>query len=501
MAYSNFDLRVAGSAGASTAEVLDAPAGQTSGPQAAARGLPAIPDPAIAAMPDLEASGRALWGCAFPGQVAELWRASLAAIGDASLRLRLTVEASGLAALPWELLYDPTAERFLALDPGTPVVRYVRLPFAAGPWPQGRPLRLLCTAASPAGLPPLNVGAEAAALVQAVAEPVKAGRLTYAALLGDASLAGLLTALRRGVDIWHFSGHGGQEGLVFADAQGNTEIVAADRLGLLLAGEGVRLAVLNACRAGQGGGQAASMAGALVRAGVPAVVAMQGDLPDESARAFAGGFYAALAAGQPVDRAVTAGRKAILALGGNLNAGWWLPALFLRASDGVLWREEGMMTDDKTQTGKTVQDDAIRATGSVAARGGVVNTGGGVVFTGDGNTVITGKVGGDVIVGSSRPSAGSTAKPGFLRLLAAIRCDVAGLGDRELTPDDRADALAALDKVSEQAGRDQPPGDRIGKGLASVQEILEDAAGTSPRVRKLIEQVGRARQAGQGLFR
>ena len=99
MDYSNFDLRLAGSAGAYTAEVLDAPAGQTSGPQAAVCGLPAIPDPATAAMPDLEASGRALWGCAFPGQVAELWRASLgAAVGDAGLRLRLTVEAPNPSA-------------------------------------------------------------------------------------------------------------------------------------------------------------------------------------------------------------------------------------------------------------------------------------------------------------------------------------------------------------------------------------------------------------------
>ncbi len=49
-------------------------------------------------------------------------------------------------------------------------------------------------------------------------------------------------------------------------------------LGQMLAGEGVRLAVLNACRGGAGGGQAASVAGALVRAGIPAVIAMQADI-------------------------------------------------------------------------------------------------------------------------------------------------------------------------------------------------------------------------------
>ena len=102
------------------------PPGQTAGPQAAACSLPAIPDPATAALADLQASGRALWGARSRGKWPKLWRASL--------RLRLTVEtlypsaalrqaqggSSGpeLAALPWELPYDPTVERCLTLDPG-----------------------------------------------------------------------------------------------------------------------------------------------------------------------------------------------------------------------------------------------------------------------------------------------------------------------------------------------------------------------------------------------
>lgn len=42
--------------------------------------------------------------------------------------------------------------------------------------------------------------------------------------------------------------------------------------------------------------------------------------------------------------------------------------------------------------------DQIRTTGPVATRGSAVNTGSGVAFVGDGNTVITGKVGGNVRV-------------------------------------------------------------------------------------------------------
>ena len=209
-------------------------------------------------------------------------------------------------------------------------------------------LRLLFSGAAPQDLPPLRVADEAAAVAAALAEPRRAGRLTLTAIPTGATLPGLGVALRGGVDIWHFAGHGDQAGLIFDDGAGHAAVVEAGALGLLLAGEGVCLAVLNACRAGLGGGQVASVAGALVRAGVPAVIALQGNLSDTAAAALAHELYAALAAGQPVDRAVTAGRKAILALGGDLAQGWWLPALFLRAADGVLWRQEGEMPDGKS---------------------------------------------------------------------------------------------------------------------------------------------------------
>ena len=153
------------------------------------------------------------------------------------------------------------------------------------------------------------------------------------------------------------------------------------------------------------------------------------------------------------------------------------------------------MTASEPQGGKMVQGDEIHAAGPVATHGGVVNTGSGVAFTGDGNVVITGKVGGDVIVGKSRPSAGSTDKADFLRLLAAIRRDVAAVGDQNLAPDDRSDVLAALDKASEQANRNPPPGERIIRELDGVLEILE---WVSPG---LADQVERAGALAQRLLR
>jgi hypothetical protein len=367
----NFDLHLAGSPAAVTAQVLDSPAGQTPAP------VPLPCTASLAGLDDLatnaalQAIGRALWRSAFGAPaVAELWRASVATAD--TLRLRLVIDAPELAALPWELLYDETLGRFLALDGRTPVTRFVRLPLPAPPWPQDRPLRLLFTGASPATLPRLGTAAEWAGVELALAPVVAAGRIAVKAIPQDATLADLLAALRRGVDLWHFAGHGTDEGIIFAGAGGREMVVEAETLGQILAGEGVRLAVLNACRAGAGGGQAASVAGSLLRADVPAVVAMQADVSDVAADAFAAAFYDAIAVGQGVDRALTAARKAILATRSSTR--WWIPALFMRTADGRLWQAP-------EQTAGTRVD-----------------------VQGDRNVVITGNVGGNVTVSMTETS-------------------------------------------------------------------------------------------------
>lgn len=378
----NFDLKLMGGLAGVTVEVLDSPAGQTAAPVTppCAVNLDGLDDRATTQT--LQTIGRALWRCALGASaVAELWRASIAkSEPDGVLRLRLVIDTPELAALPWELLYDERLGRFLALNGRTPVTRFVRLPLAPLPWPQDRPLRLLFTGASPGDLATLDVAGEWRGIETALAPLVAVGRLETSAVAAGATLSALLAALQRGVDLWHFAGHGHDDGLIFCDARGKTEpkaelkaepqaeLVEAHTLGQMLAGEGVRLAVLNACRAGAGGGQAASVAGALVRAGIPAVIAMQADITGAAAEAFSAAFYDAVAVGQGVDRATTAARKAIWAAG---TSEWWLPALFMRTPEGRIWQEPEQTT------------------------GTVVNV------RGDRNIVIAGAVGGNVTVRQS----------------------------------------------------------------------------------------------------
>jgi hypothetical protein len=81
-----------------------------------------------------------------------------------------------------------------------------------------------------------------------------------------------------------------------------------------------------------------SIAGELMRAGLSATLAMQFAISEISATIFAGEFYRTLADGWPVDAAVAEGRKAVM-FATDLHAmDWGIPALFMRAQDGVLFR-------------------------------------------------------------------------------------------------------------------------------------------------------------------
>ena len=79
----------------------------------------------------------------------------------------------------------------------------------------------------------------------------------------------------------------------------------------------------------------AGSAQSLVQQGIPAVVAMQFEISDEVAIVIAHEFYAALAAGYPVDAALAEARKA--AFTGGSSAEWGIPVLYLRAADGRIF--------------------------------------------------------------------------------------------------------------------------------------------------------------------
>src|SRR5262249_19765179 len=147
------------------------------------------------------------------------------------------------------------------------------------------PLRVLLSAAHTN--PPVNVQRELAAVAQALAALGDRVQVTVEPHLTADTLQHLL---RQDYHVWHFVGHGsvGNDGagqLVLEDAQsqGDSASLDAEQVAALLAGSTVRLAVLDACGSGKiRNNPMRSTATALVAAGVPAVIAMQLPVPEET---------------------------------------------------------------------------------------------------------------------------------------------------------------------------------------------------------------------------
>ncbi len=74
----------------------------------------------------------------------------------------------------------------------------------------------------------------------------------------------------------------------------------------------------------------------LVQKGIPAVVAMQYDIFDTTAKLFADEFYSYLAQGNPVDTAIQKTRNAISQEVGLDRRDFATPTLYMRAKDGII---------------------------------------------------------------------------------------------------------------------------------------------------------------------
>jgi CHAT domain-containing protein len=136
----------------------------------------------------------------------------------------------------------------------------------------------------------------------------------------------------------------GEGVLIFEDIDGDAEPVNAELLRLQLQKQygQTRLVLLNACMGALPGGDDpfSSVGAALLRSGVPAVIAMQFELAEDAAAELARIFYTELVAGAPVDLALTEAR---LHLYGRYatRLDWAIPVLFLRSEDGILFEAIG----------------------------------------------------------------------------------------------------------------------------------------------------------------
>lgn len=474
MEYFNFDIRIHAAVGAGRypVEVTDSPEGQSR--DLFVQTFP-ITDPGfqaqVQALTDLLAQpeegkrfGRTLTDLLFPPPVWSLFTASRAkaAGGGKGLRIRLRIGPSELSRLPWEYCYDDTFHYF-ALSRETPIVRYLAEPFAAEGLNTPEPVRVLVALASPSELPALSVEEEAERITQALAE---LGPAVEVRVLHHATQQSVQRALVGGVHVFHFVGHGltepgGGGSLAFESVTGELERVDADQLRVLMQGVGIRVVVLNACQsAAPAEGEAImGVAPALVRAQIPAVIAMQFPVPDDTALGFTRDLYGYLALGLPLDRAVTEMR-----LGAYTGAGdkiyWGIPVLFMRAPDGVIWQPRAGSRSAQQPTSAPRQGGAGQSGGvNINVSGGSVDVKGDIV----GGNKITGATG-----------ASSASKSDLVSGIQTLSTQVAAQRG-VLSEDTVSDIESDLSNAEKAINRTPPSYTRAANLLENTMDTLDEA--------------------------
>jgi hypothetical protein len=322
---------------------------------------------------DIEAQiefGEILAGLLLPPYARQKFTESLARLQEGEgLRLRLRL-ADELTDYPWECLYiqdvrgEKTDSSFLALDPRLSIVREQILPTPPDAAGAAGLARVLVAMAAPASYPPLpGLAREQQAIQSALAglpgvqvkclPDYAAGgpQPAYGATVSD---LGAELMLSEHTDVFHFSGHGafakeqaaalgsfvGKGSILLADAANQAIALSADRLAELLRSQGVQLVVLGACETARRDNVHvwSSVASSLLKARIPAVVAMQFKISAPAGVAFSRVLYQALAAGYPLDYAVAVGRMAMRAEGIPDACEWAMPALYLRSGVEIAFK-------------------------------------------------------------------------------------------------------------------------------------------------------------------
>ncbi|HEY9673318.1 MAG TPA: CHAT domain-containing protein [Waterburya sp.] len=305
-------------------------------------------EPTSPAARNLVELGHKLYNSLFQGSLRDSWMMAQAIAQNQRkiLRLRLGLKGTRLPRLPWEVLH--AGDRPLAT--GTDVT-FSRYQLNVGHWrpspsffhPPNQPLKILMVISGPSDQETLELAQEASHLQEELRNRSSYGppaiQLT---ILEQPGREQLTQALEQGqYQVFHYAGHsnlgesGGDVYLV-SNKTGLTETLNGDDLAGLLVNNGVQLAVFNSCRGaytatskGVDNGQERNLAEALVRRGIPSVLAMAERIPDAVALTLTRLLYRNLNQGYPIDLSLSRARQGLISAYGSNQLYWALPVLYL----------------------------------------------------------------------------------------------------------------------------------------------------------------------------
>jgi hypothetical protein len=303
--------------------------------------------------------GRKLFKALMPDPIEDVYRRSQGT--DKRLRVRLCIEPPELAALPWEFLYDPSADLSLAISKKHCLSRYLPVNEPVPTLQVTPPLRVLVVVSDPSdlgayGMPALNAAEEIYRIKSAVQKLESVGQIKLE-ILPYAVGPDLRESLRTySPHVIHLIGHGGfqnEQGVLIMEDENHKVRFVSDRQfrEFFLETQDAKLVILNACQgATQSSTKAlAGLAPQIVRRGLGAVIAMQYPIPDRVSLAFAREFYRAIVQYYPVDTAVAEGRRAVYQDFGSDRPDWGTPVMFMRSPDGRLFGPQVAPSEPITQ--------------------------------------------------------------------------------------------------------------------------------------------------------
>lgn len=310
--------------------------------------------------PNLVELGQTLYNALFQGTIRDSWVTAqgIAQNRREGLRLRLGLKGDRLPRLPWEVLHaggrplatgtDVVFSRYqAAFAPMGTILQPHRSVDAIDP---NQPLRILMVLAAPTDQEVLELRREANHLRDELKRDGQANGEIDLTILDQPGREQLTQALEQGrYQVLHYAGHsnlglaGGDLYLV-SDRTGLTEVLSGDDLAGLLVNNGIRMAVFNSCRGvytatadPTNETESSNLTEALLKRGIPAVLAMAERIPDDVALTLSRLFYRNLKQRSPIDLSLSRARQGLLSSYGSNQLYWALPILYLHPDfDGYL---------------------------------------------------------------------------------------------------------------------------------------------------------------------
>ncbi len=287
------------------------------------------------------------------------------------LRLRLGLKGPHLPRLPWEVIHEET--RAIATGKDLVFSRYQpTLAPVALPGNTGDRVKILMVLAAPTDRENLALKREAVHLQEDLKARWRSGTPVTGKppqiqldILEQPNREELTRALEQNnYQVLHYSGHsdvgaGGGELYLVNRKTGLSEVLTGNDLAGLLVNAGIRMAVFNSCRGAYTASSdptdatgRRSLAEALVKRGVPGVLAMAERITDDVALTLTRLFYYNIKQGYPVDLSLNRARQGLMSAYGSHELYWALPVLYLHPEfDGYLTSEQETTGNPRTTVG------------------------------------------------------------------------------------------------------------------------------------------------------